>query len=87
VPWKHSAIGGGNCEIQCFRVIVGAYDYALAQGLQGRLAIFAALTAGDAPHAYVVGLTSPTNVEVYDQTAGDFIDEDEMDSPIRIVYA
>lgn len=87
VPWKRTAIGGGNCEIQCFRVIVGAYDYAVAQNLSGRLAVFAALTSGDNPHAYVIGLTSPTNVEVYDQTAGDFIDEDEMDSPIRIIYA
>lgn len=87
VPWKKTALGGGICEIQCFRVLVGAYDNAMAQGLPGRLAIFAALTAGDSPHAYVVALTSPTTVEIYDQTVGDFIDEDEMDSPIRIIYA
>ena len=87
VPWKESAIGGGICEIQCFRVLVGAYDYAVDQKLQGRLAIFAALTAGDNPHAYVIGMTSPTTVVVYDQTAGDFIDESKMDSPIRIIYA
>lgn len=86
-PWKHSAIGGGNCEIQCFRVVVGAYDHATAQELPGRLAVFAALTAGDSPHAYIVALTGPTTVEVYDQTAGDFIDEDAMDFPIRIIYA
>lgn len=86
-PWKHSAIGGGNCEIQCFRVVVGAYDYAVAQELPGRLAVFAALTAGESPHAYIVALTGLTTVEVYDQTAGGFLDEDEMDSPIRIIYA
>lgn len=87
VPWNQSTIGGGICEIQCFRVIVGAYDYAVAQGMSGRLALFAALTAGDTPHAYVIGMTSATVVEVYDQTAGDFIDQDKMDSPIRIIYA
>lgn len=87
VPWKKTTFGGGICEIQCFRVVVGAYDYAVEQGLPSRLAVFAALTAGDSPHAYIVALTSPTTVEIYDQTAGDFIDEDEMDSPIRIIYA
>jgi len=87
VPWKKTPIGGGICEIQCLRVVVGAYDYAVAQELPGRLAVFAALTAGDAPHAYVVALTGAAHVEVYEQTSGQFIDEDEMDLPIRIVYA
>jgi len=86
LPWRETG-GGGNCEVQCFNVIVQAWRESVKQQLNGRLAVYAALTRGDMAHAYVIGETSPTTVEIYDQTAGQFVTVDQMDKPVRVIYA
>lgn len=87
LPWQETKVGGGICEVQGYAVLVEAYKYVRKKGLPGRLAIYAALTAGDRPHVYIVAEISASKLVILDQTAGVFLDPDEMDSPIRIVYA
>ena len=87
LPWRETAVGGGSCEIQCFKLIVTAFEEAMKLRLPGRLAIYAALTEGDKAHAYIVAELSATQVVIYDQTSGQFIDADEMDAPIRYIQA